>query len=119
MAWRGVEVPAKAEVKSHFGRRLPLVACKSKEPPLPIGREEGVEIATRLARLIEQETGNVIRDIGLRTRLRGLGFGEGERAARAERLVLQKVIADSAKVNTEFDGVIADDLGPVIYEINV
>ena len=30
-------------------------------------------------------------------------------------LVLQKVVADSAKINSEFDGVIADDLGPVIY----
>ena len=40
-------------------------------------------------------------------------------SARAEGLVLQQVIADAPQIPTEFDGVIADDLGPGINDIHI
>jgi hypothetical protein len=115
-----VEVPAQAEIDSHFRRSLPLVAGESKDPPLPVFREKRVEIASDFVWLIEKEGGNTIacsfcNGIGVR----GLCGIKVVCSPPAISNVGQQVIVNAANVGTPFKGVVANNLGLIVDEVYV
>jgi len=55
----------------------------------------------------------------LRAWLGSIVLRECDGSTRTERLVLEQVVMNAANVDTEFDGVIADNFGPVVHAIDV
>ena len=86
---------------------------------MPVGREEGAEIASRHTGHIQQETGDVVRHIACGPWNRGLGGVKRVGATRAEGLELQQVVANAANVGAELDGMILQCFGPVVDEVDV
>src|SRR5271156_934386 len=118
---RKIKFPSNADVGSQFGRNLPFVADEGEEPPVPVSREERIDIAARLGWDIKKKTGHLVGDIGCDARLvyRCIGFREGECSTGAKGLVLKQVVVDAAEIDAKFDCVGADDLGPVVHDIDV
>ena len=115
-----VELPANAEVDGELGADLPLVAGEGEEPPLPVCGEEGVEIAAGLAGQIEEEAGDVVGDVGLGAGCRRFGRRRRCKAPRGLKVWSCRRSSRTRRRSTpNFDGVIADDLGPVVDEVDV
>src|SRR6267154_1635369 len=123
--WRGrrIEFPAQAEVSRKFGSDHPLVLHEAEELPRAIVGEESGQVASGLTRNIKQKAGEVIVETRFRSARTGIESGltviERIQTARTERLFLQQSIANTAQVNTEFDGVIAENFGPGIGKVDV
>ena len=116
---RGIEFPADSQIRCQLRGDLPFVAGEGEEPPLPESGEIGVEISPYLLRHIQEKAGHFVGDIGLSAGLGGIIFRERDGSARTERLVLEKIVMNSPDVGTKFDGVVANDLSPVVYAIDV
>ena len=116
-----IELPAKAQIDSHLGGCLPFITGEGKDPPLAIAGEEGIEIAACLTGLLHQEAGHVIgnrRSCSIAC-IRGLYIREGKCASGAEGLILEQIVMNPADVSTPFEGVIAQDFGPVVDKVDI
>ena len=116
-----IQLPAETQIEGQFLRDLPLIAAEGEDPPLAVPREVGVDVAADGAGHIEQEAGHLVADIGGNAApVAGGGrLRESDGAARAVGLVLQQVVVNAPHVHAELDGVVADDLGPMVYRIDV
>ncbi len=86
---------------------------------MPVLREVGIQITAYLRGNVKKEAGHFIGDIGLSARFGSIVLDESNGSSRAESLVLEQIVMNTPHIHTELDGVITNDLSPVVYAIDV
>src|SRR5258708_24821014 len=95
--WR-IECPAQTKIDGQLGGYLPLVRHEREKLPRAVGRKGDGQIASSLARLIEQEARKGVSEAGVGAWNGGLVVTLIEAAAPAKGLRLQQRVADTPHV---------------------
>src|SRR5207244_9714872 len=99
-----VELPAQAHVDGQLRSDLPLVLHVREKLPGAVGRKRDRQIASHLARLVQQKAGQRVSEAGVGAWDGGLVEAIVVAAARAEGLRLQKLVTNATQVEAPFHG---------------
>src|SRR5262249_45622000 len=119
--WRGrrPELVAQSEIERELRRDLPFVLHIGKKRRLADRGKQNRQIADEETGLIEQESGKGVRGAGFRIAVQSRGAGaKRPLAARVEDACLE-IVAQAPDIHAPLDGVVADDAGPVAYEVEI